>query len=343
MAGRGIDRVSRVSGRRPARAGPVPCLRAAVLPGGHAPFRAGGHGVRARHRHDGHPRLPRNRGRSAQWFPGPRAGCRGAGRRLPPLHRGAPADRCDGCQQPPPGRGKIRCARRQPRHVRPHAARPCRRGKRMILKPPSLKRCFDLLVASVLLVLLMPVLLLVAVLVARKLGRPVLFRQTRPGMDGKPFTMIKFRTMRDAVDAHGRPLPDSERLGRFGQLLRASSADELPELWNVLRGDMSLVGPRPLLMEYLPLYSAEQARRHEVRPGMTGLAQVSGRNALTWEEKFRLDARYVEHYSLPLDMKLLMQTVRAVVTARGVSAEGSATMPAFTGTVSRKESPGGNA
>jgi lipopolysaccharide/colanic/teichoic acid biosynthesis glycosyltransferase len=201
----------------------------------------------------------------------------------------------------------------------------------MILKPPSLKRCFDLLVASVLLVLLMPVLLLVAVLVARKLGRPVLFRQTRPGMDGKPFTMIKFRTMRDAVDAHGRPLPDSERLGRFGQLLRASSADELPELWNVIRGEMSLVGPRPLLMEYLPLYSAEQARRHAVRPGITGWAQINGRNALSWDEKFKLDVWYVDHRSLALDLRILWRTASKVVRRSDIAQQGEVTMSKFTG------------
>ncbi|HEX7601486.1 MAG TPA: sugar transferase [Polyangiaceae bacterium] len=193
------------------------------------------------------------------------------------------------------------------------------------------KRAFDVTLAAAALVALSPALLAVALAVRLGMGRPVLFRQLRPGRGGRPFELLKFRTMRDARDAEGRPLPDAERLTGFGKFLRRTSLDELPELWNVLRGDMSLVGPRPLLMEYLPLYSAEQARRHEVRPGMTGLAQVSGRNALTWEEKFRLDARYVEHYSLPLDMKLLMQTVRAVVTARGVSAEGSATMPRFTG------------
>jgi lipopolysaccharide/colanic/teichoic acid biosynthesis glycosyltransferase len=193
------------------------------------------------------------------------------------------------------------------------------------------KRTFDAILAAAALVALSPALLIVALAVRLGMGRPVTFRQLRPGKGGRPFELLKFRTMRDAQDAAGRPLPDAERLTEFGRWLRRTSLDELPELWNVLRGDMSLVGPRPLLMEYLPLYSAEQARRHEVRPGMTGLAQVSGRNALTWEEKFRLDVYYVQHYSLTLDVKLLMQTIRAVVTARGVSAEGSATMPQFRG------------
>jgi lipopolysaccharide/colanic/teichoic acid biosynthesis glycosyltransferase len=193
------------------------------------------------------------------------------------------------------------------------------------------KQALDVILATAALIVLSPVLLVVAVSVRLGLGRPVLFRQIRPGQGGRPFDLLKFRTMRDAYDTAGRPLPDAERLTGFGKFLRRTSLDELPELWNVARGDMSLVGPRPLLMDYLPLYSPEQARRHEVRPGMTGLAQVSGRNALTWEEKFRLDLYYVQHYSLTLDVKLLMQTIRAVMTARGVSAEGSATMPRFTG------------
>jgi lipopolysaccharide/colanic/teichoic acid biosynthesis glycosyltransferase len=193
------------------------------------------------------------------------------------------------------------------------------------------KRVLDLVLTILMVVLLAPAVAAVAILVLCGMGRPVLFRQLRPGRGGRPFELLKFRTMRDARDATRRPLPDAERLTGFGKFLRRTSLDELPELWNVLRGDMSLVGPRPLLMEYLPLYSTEQARRHEVRPGMTGLVQVSGRNALTWEEKFRLDVYYVEHHSLTLDANLLMQTIRAVVTARGVSAEGSATMPRFTG------------
>jgi lipopolysaccharide/colanic/teichoic acid biosynthesis glycosyltransferase len=193
------------------------------------------------------------------------------------------------------------------------------------------KRALDTVVAAVALVLAAPAMLAVAVAVRLTLGSPVLFWQRRPGLLGEPFLLLKFRTMRAARDAAEEKVSDAGRLTPLGRWLRSSSLDELPELWNVLRGDISLVGPRPLLMEYLPLYSPEQARRHEVRPGMTGLAQVSGRNALTWEEKFRLDVSYVEHYSLPLDVKLLVQTIRAVVTARGISAEGSATMPRFTG------------
>jgi lipopolysaccharide/colanic/teichoic acid biosynthesis glycosyltransferase len=163
------------------------------------------------------------------------------------------------------------------------------------------------------------------------MGKPVLFRQTRPGLHGVPFLMIKFRTMRDAVDASGVPLPDAARLTRLGRFLRSSSLDELPELWNVLKGEMSLVGPRPLLMEYLPLYSAEQARRHEVRPGVTGWAQVNGRNALSWEDKFALDLWYVENRSLWLDLKIVWMTIRKVIKRDGISAEGEATMPKFTG------------
>tara|TARA_R110001592_G_scaffold63566_2_gene194755 strand:+ start:9679 stop:10179 length:501 start_codon:yes stop_codon:yes gene_type:complete len=163
------------------------------------------------------------------------------------------------------------------------------------------------------------------------MGSPVLFRQVRPGRDGKPFYMIKFRTMKDALDAEGNPLPDSERLTAFGQFLRSSSLDELPELWNVLKGDMSLVGPRPLLMEYLPLYSLEQYRRHEVRPGVTGWAQVNGRNTLGWEDKFALDVWYVDNRSLWLDIKILFLTVKKVVVRDGISAEGEATMSKFAG------------
>jgi lipopolysaccharide/colanic/teichoic acid biosynthesis glycosyltransferase len=161
-----------------------------------------------------------------------------------------------------------------------------------------------------------------------------LFKQVRPGKDGKPFQMVKFRTMRDAVDAEGKPLPDSERLTPFGNWLRSTSLDELPELWNVLIGDMSLVGPRPLLMEYLPLYNAEQYRRHEVRPGVTGWAQVNGRNAISWEEKFKLDVWYVNNQSFLLDIKILWLTVKKVLVRDGISAEGEATMSKFTGTKS---------
>ena len=194
-----------------------------------------------------------------------------------------------------------------------------------------LKRLFDVCAAALALLILFPVIAVVAWQINRKMGSPVLFRQTRPGLNGKPFEMIKFRTMKDAVDAQGNPLPDSERLTPFGQFLRSSSLDELPELWNVLKGDMSLVGPRPLLMEYLPLYTPEQYRRHEVRPGVTGWAQINGRNALSWEEKFRLDVWYVDNRSLWLDIKILFLTVKKVVVRDGISADGEATMPKFTG------------
>lgn len=163
------------------------------------------------------------------------------------------------------------------------------------------------------------------------MGSPVLFRQVRPGIDGKPFEMVKFRTMKDAIDAQGNPLPDAERLTSFGQFLRSSSLDELPELWNVLKGDMSLVGPRPLLMEYLPLYSAEQYRRHDVRPGVTGWAQINGRNTLSWKEKFALDVWYVDNRSLWLDIKILFLTIKKVVVRDGISADGEATMSRFEG------------
>ena len=193
------------------------------------------------------------------------------------------------------------------------------------------KRSFDI-VASVLgLLLLAPVIAVVAILIQRKLGSPVLFRQTRPGLYGKPFEMVKFRTMLDATDKHGNLLPDDERMTPFGSFLRASSLDELPELWNVLRGDMSLVGPRPLLMEYLPLYSKEQYRRHEVRPGVTGWAQVNGRNAISWEDKFKLDVWYVDNRSFWLDLKILFLTVKKVLVRDGISGEGEATMSKFTG------------
>lgn len=193
------------------------------------------------------------------------------------------------------------------------------------------KRIFDLILTFMALVVLAPVMIVVALLVAVKLGRPVLFSQIRPGMDGKPFRMVKFRTMTDARGADGELLADDQRLTAFGSFLRSSSLDELPELWNVLRGEMSLVGPRPLLMEYLPLYSAEQARRHEVRPGITGWAQVNGRNALSWTEKFALDVWYVDHRSLWLDLRILALTVRKVLIRDGISAEGHVTMEKFTG------------
>jgi lipopolysaccharide/colanic/teichoic acid biosynthesis glycosyltransferase len=194
-----------------------------------------------------------------------------------------------------------------------------------------MKRLLDIVVSASMLVLLAPFLILLAALVRSRLGSPVLFRQIRPGRDGRPFMMVKFRTMRDARDAAGNPLPDSERLTPFGGFLRSTSLDELPELFNVLKGDMSLVGPRPLLMEYLPLYSPEQARRHEVRPGVTGWAQVNGRNALSWDEKFALDVWYVDNRSIWLDVKILVLTAYKVLKRSGISAEGEATMPRFTG------------
>lgn len=194
-----------------------------------------------------------------------------------------------------------------------------------------MKRIIDILGASFGLLLLSPVLAIVAYKIHREMGSPVLFRQTRPGLRGKPFQMVKFRTMRDAIDADGRPLPDAERLTKLGRFLRASSLDELPELWNVLKGDMSLVGPRPLLMEYLPLYSPEQARRHEVRPGVTGWAQVNGRNAISWDEKFALDVWYVDNRSLWLDLKIIWLTIHKVIKRDGISAAGEATMSKFTG------------
>ena len=197
------------------------------------------------------------------------------------------------------------------------------------------KRIFDITASAIGLLLLAPVIATVAFQISRKLGFPLFFRQVRPGKDGKPFEMIKFRTMRDAVDSAGNLLPDDERMTPFGNFLRSTSLDELPELWNVLKGDMSLVGPRPLLMEYLPLYSAEQYRRHDVRPGVTGWAQVNGRNAISWDDKFKLDTWYVDNRSFLLDLKIIILTVKKVLVRDGISAEGEATMHKFTG--SRKE------
>lgn len=199
-----------------------------------------------------------------------------------------------------------------------------------------LKRVLDIAMASTALVLLSPVYALVAYKVRKNLGSPVLFRQVRPGLHGKPFEMVKFRTMKDALDAEGHPLPDSERLTPFGKMLRATSLDEMPELWNVIKGDMSIVGPRPLLMEYLPLYNTQQAKRHHVRPGITGHAQVNGRNAISWEKKFELDTWYVENQSLWLDFKIMLKTVKKVIAKDDISAEGEATMTKFTGTPEQK-------
>ena len=194
-----------------------------------------------------------------------------------------------------------------------------------------IKRLFDIIAATTALVILSPVYAITAYKVSKNFGSPILFRQTRPGLDGKPFEMIKFRSMGNAIDKEGNLLEDSKRLTPFGKALRNSSLDELPELWNVLKGDMSLVGPRPLLMEYLPLYSDEQARRHQVRPGITGYAQVNGRNAIGWDEKFKLDTWYVDNQSLWLDIKILFKTVKKVIVKDGISADGEATMSKFTG------------
>lgn len=199
-----------------------------------------------------------------------------------------------------------------------------------------LKRLFDIIIASIALILLSPLYAFVAYKVKKNLGSPVLFRQVRPGLHGKPFEMIKFRTMRDAVDAQGNPLPDSERLTPFGKMLRSTSLDEMPELWNVIKGDMSVVGPRPLLTEYLPLYTEEQAKRHHVRPGMTGHAQVNGRNAIGWEEKFKLDTWYVENQSTRLDFKIMFKTVHKVLAKDDISAEGEVTMTKFVGSKTDK-------
>jgi len=195
-----------------------------------------------------------------------------------------------------------------------------------------LKRIFDVVAALTALILLSPILIWVALKVRSRLGSPVIFRQRRPGLNGEPFDMIKFRTMLEAYDEHGKPLPNEQRMTPFGKWLRATSLDELPELWNVLKGNMSLVGPRPLRMEYLPLYNAHQARRHEVRPGITGWAQINGRNSLSWEQKFDLDVWYVDNQSFLLDLKILFLTVKKVVVKEGINASEEVTMKPFTGT-----------
>jgi lipopolysaccharide/colanic/teichoic acid biosynthesis glycosyltransferase len=204
----------------------------------------------------------------------------------------------------------------------------------------SLKRVFDIVVAGTALLLLSPLFAAIAIAVRLKLGTPVLFRQQRPGLHGEPFQLVKFRTMRNVVDASGKPLPDAERLGGFGKFLRATSLDELPELWNIVRGEMSLVGPRPLLMQYLGRYSPFQARRHEVLPGLTGWAQVNGRNALSWNDKFALDVWYVDNRSFLLDLRILLMTVGQVFASRGINAEGSATAEEFTGAGDEGGRPG---
>jgi len=193
------------------------------------------------------------------------------------------------------------------------------------------KRMLDLALVMPGLTMLSPFLLCIALAVRVKLGSPVLFCQDRPGQGGRPFKLYKFRTMTNEADTEGQPLPDAERLTRFGKFLRSTSLDELPELWNVLKGDMSLVGPRPLLEEYLPLYSTRQARRHEVKPGLTGWAQVNGRNALTWEDRLEMDVWYVENLTLCLDLKIIWMTLRIVLNREGISHQGSATMERFKG------------
>jgi sugar transferase EpsL len=194
-----------------------------------------------------------------------------------------------------------------------------------------MKRSIDFLLSLVAIIALSPVILTLVILVWLKIGWPVFFRQKRPGIDAKPFEIIKFRTMSDAIDKNGKLLPDAERLSSFGAYLRSTSLDELPALWNVMAGNMSLVGPRPLLMQYLPRYTTEQLRRHEVRPGITGWAQVNGRNAITWDQKFALDIWYVDNQSLLLDIKIILLTIKAVLARKDISAEGEATMPEFMG------------
>ncbi|MFS1441376.1 sugar transferase [Vibrio sp. 10N.286.55.E10] len=198
-----------------------------------------------------------------------------------------------------------------------------------------MKRIFDFIVSLTALIVLLPIIALVAWKIRKNLGSPVLFRQTRPGLNGKSFEMFKFRSMKDAVDANGNLLPDDQRMTPFGGKLRSSSLDELPGLWNVLKGDMSLVGPRPLLVQYLPLYNKEQARRHDVRPGVTGWAQVNGRNAISWEEKFTLDVWYVDNRTFWLDIKILYLTVKKVFVKEGISADGHVTIEPFTGSKSQ--------
>lgn len=207
-------------------------------------------------------------------------------------------------------------------------------------KPSSrllIKASFDRVAAATGLIVLSPILAIIALLVRWRMGAPVVFRQWRPGLNGRPFELYKFRTMVNAADLAGEPPPDAERLTPLGRILRASSLDELPQLWNVLRGDLSLVGPRPLLLRYLPRYSREQARRHEVRPGITGWAQVNGRNAISWDEKLALDVWYVNNWSLALDAKILAMTICRLARRTGISREGYATMPEFMGTIERPQ------
>ncbi len=202
----------------------------------------------------------------------------------------------------------------------------------------DVKRAFDVLASAFGLILTAPLMLATAAAVRMFLGKPVLFRQVRPGLEGKPFELVKFRTMLDARSETGAALADDQRLTRFGRLLRASSLDELPQLWNVLRGDMSLVGPRPLLVQYLPLYSAHQARRHDVRPGLTGWTQVKGRNSLSWDEKLDLDVWYVDNRTFLLDLRIIFMTAMRLIKPRGISAQGHATMPEFLGSAQEDQS-----
>jgi sugar transferase EpsL len=196
------------------------------------------------------------------------------------------------------------------------------------------KRLFDIVASLLAIIMLTPVIMAIAIMVRIKLGAPIFFRQSRPGLNGAIFRLLKFRTMKDAYDGDGNLLPDEERLTEFGKVLRSTSLDELPTLWNILAGDMSVVGPRPLLVEYLPLYSAQQARRHMVKPGLTGWAQINGRNALKWEDKFILDVWYVDHASFGLDMKIILKTIGKVIRREDISASDDATMPKFTGSAS---------
>ena len=195
-----------------------------------------------------------------------------------------------------------------------------------------MKRTFDIFLSLITLLVFLPLLFFLFVAVGILIGKPVLFCQERPGKGGRPFQLIKFRTMREALDSDGTPLPDNLRMTKFGSFLRSSSLDELPSLWNVLKGDLSLVGPRPLLMEYLPLYNEKQARRHEVKPGITGWAQVNGRNAISWEDKFELDVWYVDHQSFWLDLKIMLLTIKKVIIRDGISADGHVTIERFKGT-----------
>jgi len=199
------------------------------------------------------------------------------------------------------------------------------------MKSLVVKRIFDIVISSIAIIIAFPIMILIALLIYFTMGKPIIFRQVRPGLHGKPFVMYKFRTMTEERDEYGNLLPDEKRLTSFGRFLRSTSLDELPELFNVLKGDMSLVGPRPLLMEYLELYTPEQARRHEVKPGITGWAQINGRNALSWEDKFKLDVWYVDNWNIWIDIKILWLTVVKVIKREGINAEGHVTMPKFTG------------